>query len=103
MNREERIARKVAGKSKTAAYMATGQYKSLSGWISMVMKQAREVDQSAHVVLDDLQSPIDDSNKNSTMRNLGYLEGSLNQLIGFAKSMQSVVVETGKAVRDHTS
>jgi len=103
MNREERIARKVAGKSKTAAYMATGQYKSLSGWISMVMKQAREVDQSAHVVLDDLQSPIDDSNKNSTMRNLGYLEGSLDQLIKDASDMRSVVVDAGHAVQDHTS
>jgi len=103
MNREEKIAAKVAEKSKTAAYMATGYYKSLSGLISMLMRKSREVDQATHVVLDNFQSPLDDSNKNLTMRNLGYLEGSLDQLIKDASDMRSVVVDAGHAVQDHTS
>ena len=104
MNREEKIASRVAEESsKTAAYMATGYYKSLVGWKSEVMKKARDVESLASIILEDLQSPIGLDDKSHVMYNLGYLEGALDELNKDVEGMRSVVVDAGKAIRQHVS
>ena len=72
MNRESAIAEKIV----KAAYMPTGEFKSLVGWKNISGRAANKVAVELEFVLSDLESVIEPEDMGSVRQNLGRLAGS---------------------------